>query len=165
MRTHGPHNVDLTVVREASDVMLTDADVAAIVRTTLSMSNVTFAADATVSLTVVFVSDAAIHALNRTYRHKDAPTDVLSFPDTFAAAPAPGVDHTNEQHMVHGACALGDIILSCATIARYATMDSVPQDRALTFVIAHGVLHLLGYNHSEMMFAIQDRVTQIIHEA
>ncbi len=156
----------ITIVRDDGvPANLSDRDIFTTVYHTLCASNVMFGAGAQIEVTVVFVSDVRIQELNRTYRGKDAPTDVLSFPDDFAHENAPGVDHQGEGIVVDGAVVLGDIVLSCATIERYATMDSVPYTQALTFVLAHGVLHLLGYNHSAMMFAIQDTVTKYIHEA
>lgn len=156
--------LDVTIVRNGTDVAITDRTIKTVVCATLSMSNVVFVADAHVQMSIVFVSDAEIQILNQTYRNKNVPTDVLSFPEDFAHNTAPGVDHKNEENFVKGNVALGDIIMSCATIRRYATIDNVPLDRLLKFVISHGVLHLLGYNHSRMMFTIQDTVTDTIHE-
>lgn len=158
-------NIDVQIVREVDDVGRSDDALRDVVVRSLVRSNVMFVADATVALTVVFVDDAKIHALNRDYRTKDKPTDVLSFPDAFVDENAPGVDREREGEIVAGEVELGDIIISCATVRRYATMDSVDPEQSLTFVLSHGVLHLLGYNHSDMMFAIQDKVTEDIHEA
>ncbi len=157
-------NNDIEVIYNSDDVPFAEDFVRDIVLMTLDMSNVRFASDVRKTLTVVFVSDDEIRSLNAEYRGKNKPTDVLSFQDAFAERPAPGVDHVDENISVVDDCVLGDIIISCATIRRYATMDSVQFERLVTFVIAHGVLHLLGYNHSDMMFEIQDRVTEKIHE-
>ncbi len=159
------NNVHVTIVRKEENVLIDDKTVRTIVYETLRKSMCTFAPSAHVRCNVAFVSDDEIHVLNRTYRSKDAPTDVLSFPDAFAHAPAPGVDCKNKNVTINGVIELGDIVLSCATIARYATIDNVQNTRLLSFVLAHGVLHLLGYNHSQMMFAIQDAVTEKIHGA
>ncbi len=72
------------IVITGRQTLLSAAAVRAIVRATLARSGVRWAPDAQVSVAVVFVSTHAIHTLNRTYRDKDAPTDVLSFPDDFA---------------------------------------------------------------------------------
>ncbi len=136
--------------------------VRAVVAATLARSNVRFARSPESS--VVFVDDEEIARLNEVYRGKRGPTDVLSFPDAFAAAPAPGVDRVGDA-VIADVVQLGDVIISFPTVQRYATMDGEDPRRMLTFVIAHGILHLLGYNHSPMMFAIQDEVVYAIHDA
>ncbi len=92
-----------------------------------------------VELSVALVDDAGIHALNRTYRHKDKPTDVLAFPLQELAplhtlkAPPEGL--------------LGDVILSIETARRQAVRHRRPLLGELTMLLAHGLLHLLGYDH------------------
>lgn len=71
-------------------------------------------------LSIVLCDDPFIHALNREWRGKDAPTDVLSFP------------------MEEGDL-LGDVVISVETAARDATPIRV--------LLVHGLLHLLGYDH------------------
>lgn len=154
--------LDLVIVREQDCSVLPDDLVRAVTEATLAASGVVFASDATVALGVVFTDDAAIAALNGTYRGKDAPTDVLSFGDAFATALAPGVDGTAVVPVPGPVVPLGDIILSCATIERYATMHAVEPRRAHVYTLSHGVLHLLGYDHSDMMFAIQENITDTL---
>ncbi len=132
-----------------------------VVQTTLQHSAVTFGAS--VEVAVVFVRDETIRALNAEHRGLDSPTDVLSFADAFAHRPARGVDNRHDGEPVPSSAILGDIILSFSTIERYATMDGKDVHRAMTDTLSHGVLHLLGYDHSPMMFAIQDRVVEEIH--
>ena len=92
-----------------------------------------------VELSVALVDDAGILALNRTYRHKDKPTDVLAFPLQELAplhtlkAPPEGL--------------LGDVILSIETARRQAGRHRRPLLGELTMLLAHGLLHLLGYDH------------------
>lgn len=83
----------------------------------------------TVSLAIV--DDAAIHEMNRTYRHKDAPTDVLSFP----LADGPEDPH------------LGDIAISAERALSQAESFGHPLTREMAFLAVHGTLHLLGYDH------------------
>jgi probable rRNA maturation factor len=83
---------------------------------------------ASVELSVALVDDATIHELNRAYRHKDKPTDVLAFPQD-----APGL--------------LGDVILSVETGRRQAARHRRPLLAELTMLLAHGLLHLLGHDH------------------
>lgn len=83
-------------------------------------------ADAEVSL--VLGDDDAVQALNRRWRGRDAPTNVLSFP-------------TGESPI------LGDVILAFETMTREAQEQGKPFAHHLRHLIVHGVLHLLGYDH------------------
>ncbi|MGN7771605.1 rRNA maturation RNase YbeY [Phyllobacterium sp. 22552] len=86
-------------------------------------------------LSLVFTDDAAIKELNNDWRHKDKPTNVLSFP-AFPIKPgqAPGP-------------MLGDIVIARETVVREAEDEEKSFDHHLTHLIVHGVLHLLGYDH------------------
>jgi len=80
-------------------------------------------------LSIALVSDEQIQVLNRDFRHKDKPTNVLSFPDD---GPAP---------------LLGDIVLALETITREAAEKSVPLAHHVSHLIIHGFLHLQDYDH------------------
>ncbi|HUI96037.1 MAG TPA: rRNA maturation RNase YbeY, partial [Xanthobacteraceae bacterium] len=83
-------------------------------------------------LAVTLTSDRAIRALNRRWRGKDAPTNVLSFP-----APArPGAP----RH-------LGDVVIAYETAAGEAAAESKAFGHHLAHLAVHGFLHLLGYDH------------------
>ena len=93
-------------------------------------------ADYEVSLRLV--GDAQIHALNLEHREKDKPTDVLSFPLDEGG----GADG-----FVSGTRVLGDVVISLDTAARQARgrkRELLPEVR---FLLAHGLLHLLGFDH------------------
>jgi rRNA maturation RNase YbeY len=77
------------------------------------------------------VTDLEIHALNRQYRTKDKPTDVLSFPLADALQPS----------------LLGDVVISIETAARQAQRRGHSLGEELQTLLIHGVLHLLGYDH------------------
>jgi rRNA maturation RNase YbeY len=77
------------------------------------------------------VTDLEIHALNRQYRGKDKPTDVLSFPLADALQPS----------------LLGDVVISIETAARQAQRRRHSLGEELQTLLIHGVLHLLGYDH------------------
>lgn len=87
-----------------------------------------------VELSVALVDDATIHELNRDYRKKDKPTDVLAFP-LFDPVPE------RPEGM------LGDVILSIDTARRQAKKHRRSLLEELTMLLAHGLLHLLGYDH------------------
>ncbi len=86
-------------------------------------------------LSVAFVDDAIIHALNRDYRHKDKPTDVLAF-----AMSEGELGHLAGQ-------VLGDVIISVPTARRQAKIAKKTLLAECTMLLAHGVLHLLGWDH------------------
>ncbi len=88
-------------------------------------------------VSVAIVDDERIHELNRQYRGVDAPTDVLSFAN----------DEGEALIEAAGGHFLGDIAISLPTAARQAEEIGQSLGRELAFLAAHGVLHLLGYDH------------------
>jgi rRNA maturation RNase YbeY len=84
-------------------------------------------------LSVALISDNQMRRLNATYRGKDRPTDVLAFP---AAKPMPG-----------DTVLLGDVVISVDTAARQATAAGVSLRDEVRTLLAHGILHLIGYDH------------------
>jgi probable rRNA maturation factor len=92
-------------------------------------------------LTVMVTDDAEIQELNRTYRHIDAPTDVLSFGETDQAdgfvAPAGEARYW------------GDIIISYPRALEQAATYGHPPQEELALLVVHGTLHLLGYDHEQ----------------
>lgn len=86
-------------------------------------------------LAVVLTDDAAIRALNRDWRGKDAATNVLSFPAKEARPDrrAPRL--------------LGDIVIAYETVAREVAADGKPFMHHLAHLAVHGFLHLVGYDH------------------
>ena len=85
-------------------------------------------AEGTVSL--LLADDAALHRLNRDFRGKDKPTDVLSFPA-----------HEMDRPL------LGDIAVALGVSARDAAEQGVSLADHLTHLLVHGYLHLLGHDH------------------
>lgn len=86
-------------------------------------------------VSIAFVDDAYIHQLNRDYRGVDRPTDVLSFP----------MDEEPDE----GEALLGDIAVSLETALRQAGEYGHSADREIGFLIVHGTLHLLGFDHED----------------
>lgn len=86
-------------------------------------------------LTLRVVNAAESTALNKTYRHKQGPTNVLSFP--FEAPPE--VDSR----------LLGDIVICAPVVLREAVSQDKTPEAHWAHMVAHGVLHLLGYDHDE----------------
>ncbi|MBM3557961.1 MAG: rRNA maturation RNase YbeY [Alphaproteobacteria bacterium] len=85
------------------------------------------------AITVVLAGDAALRRLNRDFRGKDAPTNVLAFAEGEATRPDPG--------------RLGDVVLAHGVIAREARAQGKTLANHLAHLVVHGVLHLLGHDH------------------
>ena len=94
-------------------------------------------------ISVLLVDDAEIRKLNGEYRGKDVATDVLSFPleEELEDDMEPVVIGGPEGRM------LGDIVISVETAEAQAKAYGHSFEREMTFLLVHGVLHLLGYDH------------------
>ena len=86
-------------------------------------------------LSVVIVDDREIQDLNREYLDRDRPTNVISF--SMQEGEGGGI-HPD---------LLGDVVISADTAARDAAEAGIPYERELQFLLLHGILHLLGYDH------------------
>ncbi|GIW44993.1 MAG: endoribonuclease YbeY [Candidatus Binatia bacterium] len=91
--------------------------------------------EAQAEVSIRFVTDAEIHELNRRYRGKDRPTDVLAF------AAREGERVPGDERW------LGDIVISIATAHRQAAERGHSLFEEVKGLIVHGLLHLLGYDH------------------
>jgi rRNA maturation RNase YbeY len=85
------------------------------------------------SFGVRLVDDGEMRSLNRQFRGKDAPTDVLSFP---------GGESAEGRH-------LGDVVISIPTTRSQARRQGHSTQRELRLLLVHGVLHCLGYDHEK----------------
>lgn len=93
-------------------------------------------------ISLTFVDDEEIQNLNRDYRQKDAPTDVLSFPMLEIE------DFDNLEDLAQfGPILLGDIIISMPTAKNQAKEYGHSIKREIAFLVCHSMLHLLGYDH------------------
>lgn len=99
---------------------------------------------ATIEVAVRFTSDEEVHVLNRQYRNKDKPTNVLSFPMI-----QPDLMEAVTENSDDGEVLLGDIVLAHGVCAAEAVERQVSVEDHATHLIVHGVLHLLGYDHME----------------
>ena len=81
-------------------------------------------------VSVVLSNDEQVQILNKTFRHKDSPTNVLSFSSEMDGE-------------------LGDIILAYETVMREATEEEISFVNHTLHLIIHGFLHLLGYDHED----------------
>jgi probable rRNA maturation factor len=97
------------------------------------------ASPAPAELAIVLSNDSGIQALNRDWRGKDQPTNVLSFPAA-PAVPRGGKIRAPSPYV-------GDIVIAYQTTAREAVAEGKPFDHHLAHLAVHGFLHLLGYDH------------------
>jgi probable rRNA maturation factor len=132
-----PENLDVAIVEEAGDWHAFSARDQAIAAAAIALAHhprCSRARGATAS--VVLGDDALLRSLNRTYRGKDRPTNVLSFP--FQAPP--GAEPIRY---------LGDVVLAAETVAREAGEQGTAPERHLQHLVVHGLLHLLGFDHGD----------------
>ena len=87
---------------------------------------------ATGEVSVLLTDDAEIQTLNRDWRGKDTPTDVLSFPASEVDAPF-----------------LGDIAVSLGVTRKDAEARDIGLDQHLSHLLIHGLMHLLGHDHKD----------------
>ena len=100
-------------------------------------------------LSILLTDDEEVRELNRAYRGKDIPTDVLSFPICEEVA---------------GRLILGDVVISLDTAERQAEELGHTLEDEVSRLLAHGIIHLLGYDHElggeeeERFRALEERV-------
>ena len=97
-----------------------------------------------VEISLVFTNDAGIQDLNRDYRGKDQPTNVLSFPDAALNAAELADAAAIEEPLL-----LGDILIARETLILEAAAQHKDIADHLAHILTHGVLHLAGYDHME----------------
>lgn len=106
------------------------------------------------------VEDREIQSLNREYRGRDVPTDVLSFPLIDR-------DDLDKQVPTEIEVLLGDIIISAERADEQAKEYGHSFQRELAYLTVHGILHLLGYDHSspqeeKVMRAKEEEILEIL---
>lgn len=93
---------------------------------------------APVYVSLLFTGNDEIQVINREYRDKDQPTDVISF-----------AYHETEDFDIGPYDTLGDIVISLERVVEQAKEYNHSPKRELFYVLTHGILHLLGYDHIE----------------
>lgn len=118
-----------------------------VIEHTLEVENVTNAV-----FSIIFIDDEQMHEMNKTYRGIDRTTDVLSF--------ALEDNQTIELPIRE----LGDIFISIPKMKEQAKEYGHSEKRELSFLVVHGLLHLLGYDHTiseeeeKKQFGLQDEI-------
>ncbi|MEJ0095409.1 MAG: rRNA maturation RNase YbeY [Methylocella sp.] len=125
--------IDIAIEAEAWDSFDDPAGLAeTVIGQTISQSRVRLAPE--VEISVVLCDDAFIAELNRKWRGVDKPTNVLSFPSGGDIGSTP---------------VLGDIVIAFETTANEAREAQKPLRNHVAHLLAHGFLHLIGYDHLE----------------
>ena len=111
---------------------------------------------------LVIAGDETVHELNRSYRNVDRTTDVIAFALSEQDKKSK-LFITPPDNLIH----LGEVIISFPQAKRQAEEQRHPLERELTLLVAHGVLHLLGYDHqlleqAEKMRAKESKVLDAI---
>lgn len=102
-------------------------------------------------LSIALVEDREIQRLNSRYRHKDEPTDVLSF--------------ASGEVLPGGVLLLGDVVISLEKAGRQARAARRTLEKEVEALLIHGILHLLGYNHerreeARVMRALEKKIAR-----
>ena len=113
-----------------------------------------------ISFDIVLCNNEDIHRINRDYRNKDSATDVITFA-MFADSPE------EERFIIDDDIALGEIIVSLDKIKEQAQENNVTFESELYYLISHGILHLLGFDHQtqeeyEFMVNNQNKAKAIV---
>ena len=121
-----------TVIQRAtsSDSIPSDADIDDWIRKSLQFANYE-----NVEITLRVVDEAEIEKLNSSYRHAHSPTDVLAF------SYPPKVESESTL--------LGDVVVCAGLVNQYANTLNTPPAVHWARIVAHGVLHLCGYDHHQ----------------
>ncbi len=115
---------------------------------------------------VQFVSPNRMRSLNKTYRHQDKSTDVLSFPQYDWRRP-PKVQKTPSPEVkVLNPLPLGDVVISTSDAALNAAESGHDLSKEICFLLVHGILHLVGHDHMKpaekrKMFSEQSKLMRI----
>lgn len=94
----------------------------------------------TISFDFLFCDSKKTHTINKEYRNKDYPADIITFA-VFADSPE------NERFVLDNDINLGEIIIALDKITEEAEKKGITKETELIFLISHGILHLLGFDH------------------
>jgi len=121
-----------------------------VAKKTLAHENFGYLKNKNISIGFATVPEGEIAKMNAIYRKKKTVTDVLSFCEY----------KTKEdlQEAVDKNIYLGEIIVCYTYIVKYAKAEKKNEKQELAEIVSHGVLHLLGFRHSQKMFAIQKEI-------
>ena len=115
-------------------------------------------------ISLLACDDARIAILNRDFRGKEVPTNVLSWPNEDLSAPIAGATPRVPQIDADGLIELGNIAIAYETCAKEAEQAEITLENHLKHLVVHGTLHLLGYDHVSDQDAtlMEDLETEIL---
>jgi len=129
------HDIDLAVEDDRWDNAIPDLESLVLRAVEAGLAIAPEKPAGNLEVSVLLADDATVQDLNKTWRGKDKPTNVLSFP----AAPQP---------LPPGAPApLGDVVLAYETMVRESAEQGKPLQNHLAHLLVHGTLHLVGQDH------------------
>lgn len=131
------HSPDIYLMDQQEKVEVSD-ELLGKVREVIEASLVYEGIDAMCEVSLVFVDNNQIHEMNRDYRGKDQPTDVLSFPQ---------YEDLAQMESYPPELALGDIVISLERATEQAEDFGHSLEREVCFLTAHSMFHLFGYDH------------------
>ena len=147
------------LVEDGIEVELDSKWMQKVIETVLTVENM----PPNVEISVVITGQERIQELNRTYRGKDQPTDVLSF--------AMAEEKVEEEPVAFigppdGLIHLGEVIISYPQAQLQAAESKHSLKKEMAALIVHGILHILGYNHEkeEMEPAMKTKERQILED-
>jgi len=144
----------MSIILEYTDEMstsFTEEFFSTVAKRVFSHPTFSFLSEKEITFGATLVSSEKIRSLNKEYRKNDAVTDVLSFGEYEG--------RTALTHIAEDQIFLGDIFLCFDFIAHSAEEDGVTLEREMVYIFSHGILHLLGFDHEEEMFTIQEMIT------
>jgi len=161
--------IDVFAADEQSDAPVELGRWSALARSVLESRGVRGGAE----VSLLFVDEVAIAALNQRFMDRQGATDVLAFPLEDDPLPGgrfpdmggtgPGVDPEDEPPLL-----LGDVVVCPAVAERNAKERSIPYDDEIALLVVHGILHLLGMDHeldadAEAMEALEKELLAAFH--
>lgn len=157
--------------------LVSNQELEQVVNATLAQADITIP----VMLTVLITDDEGIREMNQQYREQNKPTDVLSFPlldKPLVDAPADQLWQPSEEAEANLSSTptfvtppelltnLGDIVISWPTVERQAAEAGHNARYELFYLVAHGTLHLIGYDdHSEAGYQAMVRIQESVLQA
>lgn len=127
--------LDMSLEIEGFDDLVNEEEIRGYVEKVLEKE---YDSKAPVYVSLLFTGNDEIQVINREYRDKDQPTDVISF-----------AYHETEDFDIGPYDILGDIVISLERVVEQAKEYNHSPKRELFYVLTHGILHLLGYDHIE----------------
>lgn len=123
-----------------------------IAQETIQSSGVISRENIEITISVAIISDKEMQRVNKRLRNKDIVTDVISVGDYSDDI---DISFVNKSELF-----LGEVILCYNFIEQFAKENNVKIDKEFFTVYSHGVLHLLGFQHGDKMFELQDAISE-----